>query len=368
MIRLLYVILLISLFGCSQSETVHSEYMSLEDVKYVDAPLQLIHLQDNGADIPKLQDIPIKNFCFYDSLMMVSTYRDKGLLEILSINELKSYGSLINKGKANGEFVYGINITLQTTFSSKKDSIYAHSYDPVTGRLYKINITDKTDNNIINIEEETIFNKMPHSAFWAKMISDTCCILRSIDNMETRQLRSIITPNTKQTKNKAIELLNDFEIPMNEDFNIMSSLVALSPQRDMIVEAPLGMNYINIYSPITGDGFTLCTENKMDKLSHIISTSKYDRKYMFADLRAYNFGFAILKYDIKENIYQSAGKYSPTILLFDWKGTPLGEIKPPTKYSHFDFDLKNGYLYILNTDGHLKKYKCDFLKALYNIK
>ena len=276
-------------------------------------------------------------------------------MDIISLNSMKSHGCYLHKGKAKGEFLYGINLTLQTTFECKNDSCYANIYDPITACVFNVNISKTIMEKHASLNELD-FAEIPHSAFWAKTIGDTLLLVREIDGTETHQNRSLISQAGVRT-NHPIKKLNDFEIPVGEDFNIMSSLVSVSPSSKYVVEALIGMNYINIYSLDEKVEYTICIGDELDKLSDILSTSKFDRKYMFADVRTYNFGFAALKYDITEHIFQSDEKYTPSILFFDWSGKPIGVVNSEIKFNHFDYDEENKMLYILDSDSKLLKCK-----------
>lgn len=152
-----------------------------------------------------------------------------------------------------------------------------------------------------------------------------------------------------------VDKLNNFEIPSGEDINILSTLISVSPDGRKIVEAPLGMNYINVYSLSDDKAFTICLGDKMIALDDITDLSKFNRPYMFSDLRAYDFGFAVLKLDTTDLKYQSGLSDCPTLLFFDWDGQPLDCIKSDFHYSLFDYDAKSKELYLLDNDGRLLK-------------
>ncbi|MBO4783708.1 MAG: hypothetical protein J5521_03045, partial [Lachnospiraceae bacterium] len=63
-------------------------------------------------------DYFIEDFVVYDSLLFIDTDQDYGILDVLSIDSMKSLGRFLNKGKAIGEFVQGIDLTLHMTFET----------------------------------------------------------------------------------------------------------------------------------------------------------------------------------------------------------------------------------------------------------
>ena len=283
--RIVYAIVIFIVFaGCQNKVDVNQEYMTLHDVKKAYLFPEIQTLKRSNMQSVKMPDYYLKNFIIVDSLLFVDTNQENGLLDIISLKSMKSYGRYLDKGKAKGEFLYGINLTLQTTFECKNDSLYANIYDSGTGGLFKLNITKTIIEKHASLKGLNFYSEIPHSAFWAKTISDTLLLVRNIDEMETHQNRSIITREGIQT-NHAVQKLNNFEIPINEDFNIMSSLISISPSREYIIEAMIGMNYINIYSLNNNNiEYTICVGKELDKLSDILSTSRYNRKYVFADL------------------------------------------------------------------------------------
>lgn len=360
--RKISIILLVSALciGCSSDKKLNKECLLLDDVKYVSSIPKLVTLCEDSMTSVITPTLQIRNFAIVDSLLFIDTDQENGILNIMSIVSGKSFGSFLDKGRAKGEFGFGINLNLYTTFDQHKDSLFANLYDLIAGRLYRVNITKQIIEGECDVQEISMPGGLPRSAFWVKTVSDTLVYYRTIDKMETCQPRTIITQNGR-ISTKVTNKLNEFEIPAKEDFNIISSLIAFSPSKNMFVEAMIGMNYINIYSLHEDKGYTLCIGKELDKLSSILSTSKYDRKYIFADLRVYDFGIAALKYDIDEKVYLSDGEYYPSILMFDWNGNPIGEITSEVKFNHFDFDLKNGFLYILDKEGRLLKRKCNFI-------
>lgn len=344
------------LVGCRNALEITHEYMSLDTLKCAKTFPKILTLKRDGMQSVPISYTYIKNFVIQDSLLFLDSNRENGLVEIISLPSMKSFGSYLHKGKASGEFLYGVNLTLWTTFFCDRDSSYAYIYDSATGRIFNVNFTKTISDRKLCLKELDLGSKIPRSAFWFKALSDSIFLMRTIDEMETHQNRSIITNKGVLTCN-LIEKLNKFEIPVNEDFNILSSLISVSLSNGFIAEAMIGMNYINVYSLNGRKEYTICVGEKMDKLSDILSTSKYERKYMFAEIRSYSFGFAVLKYDVSERTYQMGKEYTPSILLFDWHGNTLGEIDSEFCFNHFDYDESKGELYVLDSENDLLKCK-----------
>ena len=325
-----YIIALVCFVSCHNKVDSDKEYMGFREVKKVYSFPEIQTLHANDMTSVNTPDYFIEDFVVYDSLLFIDTDQDYGILDVLSIDSMKSLGRFLNKGKSIGEFVQGINLTLHMTFETVNDSILANVYDPILGRVYTVNITQSIADKKVCTKELKFSQAIPHYAFWAKTINDTLIFTREIDKMETHQNRSIITRNgvlSKQTINK----LNDFEVPMNENFNIMSTLIAIAPSNDYVVESMIGMNYINIYSLQKDNGYTICVGKKQD----------------------------VLRFNITEGHYLADKPFYPSILLIDWSGNPIGEIKSEIQFNHFDYDEHQKMLYILDSNSKLLKCKID---------
>lgn len=356
LIQILLYFSAIALTSCSSKPDVSCEYVVSDRTIYADSPTELLTLHENQMSEINNPVGYADNFLIHDSLMLVSTKDGDGLLGLFSLESDKYYGSILKKGKAKGEFVYGFSLNLHMTLEESKDSLVSHIYDSATGYLCDLNLSKFIggDNNCIS--ESCLSNKLPHSAFWAKVVGDSMVLYRILDDMEMRQNR-ILKKNDEVIHNEFISDLNEFQIPINEDFNILSSLIAISPAKNMVVEAMIGMNYIHVYSLKGTDSFTICVGRDFDRLSDILNTSRFKRKYMFADLRAFRFGFAVMKFDVTEKAYQSDEDYKPSIMFFDWDGRCLGEVKSDFKFRHFDFDESKKEIYVLTPDDKILKKK-----------
>jgi len=351
---------LLCIVACKK-DNVSQEYMAFEKIIYKDK-FPTISTINEETCIPIDAIENVKNFEIFDSLIFVDTNKDKGLLDIININTMRSYGKFLNKGNAKNEFSYGINITLHSTIEFVDDTLVANIYDPINGHIISLNVS-KTISDGKLAYRKAVMESVPHSAFWTKTIGDTLVLSRYLDEMETKQIRKLCTPDGDNLHHDGIGKLNGFEIPLNEDFNIMSTLMSIH-SGGCIAEALIGMNYINIYSINNERAFTICVGKEMDRLSNILSTSKYNRKYVFADIRTFDFGFGVLKFDITEKEYESDDEYHPAIIFFDWQGNAIGEVKSEIKFNHFDYDEFNNDLYILDSEGVLKKTKVDIHKYL----
>ena len=344
---------------------IAKETMAFDTVIYQKDPLATYVLDKRKSRCVVSDNLPVKNFAIVDSLMFVDTGRDHGMVEVLSMNDFLSKGSFGNKGRASGEFTNGINLGLYTTFRKKGNTLCATLYDMVTGKVFSVDISSFLKHGKAILVEEFKNTEIPQPAFWVKQLSDSVLFAKVLTNEETTQ-RRLLVRNGNVENLKSMAFADEFAVPQNTDFNMISTLIGVSPDQRKCVEAMLDMNYMNVYTPMSGKGFTVCCGDKLDLLSDALSLSKAERRYMFADVRAYDFGFAVLKYDIDERTYEAGDDFKPTILVLDWNGKSLGELKPNIKFNHFDMDVRKGFLYVLDAESRIRQYSIPAIKSWNN--
>ena len=338
------------------------EYMSLDTMRYINETALSKKISKSEWQKFNSCNRSIINFCIEDSLLIAYTQRSEALFDIYNINDQTYRNSFFHKGNGEYELVMGANITQTTTFYSESDSLYTDIYDIAKGRVLSINITKflstKIPEYIIRFEHQELPKT---STFWAKRLGNSTYITRSIAEKETKQVRKIWSKDTIGDY-AYLDILNRFQIPEGEGFNIMSSLVAVTNDGKRIVEAPLGLNYINAYSIFEKFGYSLCIDKTPYKLSNILETSRHNRKYVFADVRAYENGYAVLVYDIDESTYQKDEYYSPFMLFMNWDGEVKLKIYSDFKFNHFDIDVQKKRIYVLDELGEI--YYCDIKTML----
>ena len=353
---LLPILSILCLMGCKHSEPRDGkEYMAYESTVYQKEAPEQYDLDGSDFKYVVSDSIPVKNLLIVDSLMLVDTGRDQGILEILSTDDFSSKGSFLSKGNASGEFLMGINLGLYTTISKRADGTHATLFDFLKSKAYDLNLTEclKTGKAApVDITRET---ELPRPAFWVKQLADSSLYVRTLSDNQTVQKRMFVR-NGQVEPAASMAFAEQFAVPEKEDFNLLSTLIGVSPDGSRCVEALMGMNYINVYSPLDGEGFTICCGKDLDRLSDVLALPKDNRKYMFADIRTYDFGFAVLKFDTTDGVYRANGDYLPSVMVFDWDGKALGEIRTGQKFSRFDMDVDRQKLYVLDEEEKLRQY------------
>lgn len=336
----LFTILFI--ISCNNSSSIMSESMTFTDVNYVNNFPEVISIEDSRE--PALDVIGVRSFTIYDSLLILSTVNEKGLWSFFSLNTQKHLGDFLSRGQGPFEFIWPPSVSNYVNFTNR-GGINAHIYDSQTGRLLNFDIGESLKNKELNLSVEK--DSLPLFLFNFVMLEDSLFLCKEVNTEQTQQIRYIITTSTKIIP-EIFQPLNRATLREGEDINILSTITKLSPENNKIVEMPIGLNYLNIYSLDDSFAKTICLGKKLDDINKIQDKKRWERLYTFADLRIYRDFFGVVYINEEEKIYQTARARLPSILLFNWEGEALCEIKPGHFITSFDIDFINGELYTLD--------------------
>ncbi len=329
------------------------ENITFDKVIYMDDAPTSFSLKE-GKNCISADTLPVRDFIIYDSLMLVETNKETNFLEVRSLEDLSLKGGMLNKGNASGEFLWGPSLSHYSTFVQQNGSLYAIIYDEIVKKFYTLNITASINSGMTQITEAFDKVKSPGPMFWAKFLPDSTFYVKVLADEETKERRWIL----RDDKTEAIQSMGKDDlcaVKKGEDFNLLGSFLSMSPDRNRCVEAMLFQNYINVYSLTDDDGYTICCGKKLDKLSDISALPRENRTMQFGDLRSHEFGFAVMKNNLASEA-KASQETTPSILLFNWKGKVLGELKPDVRFRRFDIDEANNLLYVLTDDGSILQY------------
>lgn len=179
-------------------------------------------------------------------------------------------------------------------------------------------------------------------------ILDSSAILyKGLYNKET-QHRRYFHQDTDPQLSGVLEKLNKASVSPREDFNILASVTKYSASTEKFVEMPLNLNYLNIYSRDNTFTKTVCVGERLVGIAEVEQTSRADRMFVFADVRVFDDFFGVLYINQTERDCEITRKKTPSVLLFDWTGNPLTELKLDHHATAFDIDFVNNELYTLD--------------------
>lgn len=314
--------------------------MVFDDVEYVTAFPQSFKLTKKS--VLDIDVIGITNFVIYDSNIIFSTMKTDSMWSVFTLPEYNYRGSFLSKGNGPFEFVQSPSVGTKATFYKENNELFAGVHDFQKGRLLKVNIDRTLNEKKLNIS--VLNDSLPAFLFNFIMIENDKFFCKEDNNTRTQQIRYIVEKNQRTTP-KILEKLNQASIRKDEDVNILSTITNMNSDKGIIVEMPVGLNYINMYKLDGSFSKTVCIGDKLDNIEKIQNKDRWDRIYTFADLRLFENFWGVIQIDEDDKTYELGREKLPVIYLFDWQGKPLAELKLDHFITMFDIDLKNGVLY-----------------------
>lgn len=339
-----------------------SDYMGFENVSYINEFPTTITLTDDEE--PNVDVIGIKSFMIYDSLLIVSTTDSDGLWSFMSLPNYTHLGNFIRKGNGPYELEQPLRVDDNVKFLTDSSGLFANIYDFYRGKILKFNINETIKNQDLHIS--TLRDSVPPFMFNFIMLDSMNILCKEVKHDQTEQFRYILT-NKDETVPPVLQKLNQASIKKGEDINILSTITRTNDKGNIIIEMPIGLNYINMYSLDGAIEKTICVGNKLDNISKIQEKGPGDRMYTFADLRIFKDFWGVVYINEDTKTYQTERKNHPSIQLFDWKGEPLLKLNLENFITSFDIDLVNGVLYTFDVHSD-EFYKYDVKNALTKLK
>jgi hypothetical protein len=358
---LLLILSSIFLINCS-NPAPSSNNMILDEVKYVNKFPQTFTLQ-NRED-PNIDIIGIKGFAIYDSLVILTTGNKNGFWSFISLPDYNYYGNFLTIGQGPFEFLFPL-FAGKAILYKEKNQLHASMYDMQKGEIYKMNIDESIRTKKLHLVKEAAIN--PASSAFVRIDSAKFfCKELSIDNGVIQQLRYILDDNTKVVPD-VLQKLNQAAIRVNEDLNILTTITKFSTKHNLIVEAPVYLNYINMYSLDGSFGKTICVGNRLDDIDKIQDKGEWDRIQTYEDLRIFPDFWGVVLIDEDRKTYQIGREKLPSVFLFNWRGEPLAELKLKHFITSFDIDFAHGHLYTLDLHSD-EFYRYDIKDILAKLK
>jgi hypothetical protein len=255
-------------------------------------------------------------------------------------------GSFLQKGNGPYEFL-NPPFMQEMTFSEGIASIYhpnGHFYD----FDYKSSILSGSP-VIINDA-----NNLPENLKNCFRVEDSTYYCREVRSDE-KGLRRFLWTGGKESQNASIEILNEILLEGNEDgyrHNLLSSLIAYHNGHDIVVEAALYQDVINIYSLRKKFALSIVTGDNVNSIEELSTLPIGNFKDAYMDLRLYDNSFACLK----------AGN---CVQFFDWQGNPLLQLSLPENATAFDVAWKDRFLFTYDIETE-RLYKYEIPEDIIN--
>jgi hypothetical protein len=336
--------------------------MILDEVKYVDKFPQTFTLQNRQE--PNIDLIGIQGFAIYDSLIILTTRNKNGFWSFVSLPDYNYYGDFLTIGQGPLEFLFPL-FAGKAMLYKENNQLYASMYDMQRGEIFKMNIDESIKTKKLHFSKEASINPSL-SAFVRIDSTKLFCKELNINNDIIQQLRYVLDNNTKVVPD-ILQKLNQAFIRANEDLNILTTITKFSTTHNLIIEAPVYLNYINMYALDGSFGKTICVGNRLDNIDKIQDKGEWERIQTYEDLRIFPDFWGVLLIDEDRKTYQTGRKKLLSIFLFDWQGEPLAKLKLNHFITSFDIDFTHGCLYTLDLHSD-EFYKYDIKDILVKLK
>ena len=341
-VLLVSLLLLTGMSSCVQ-EFTPSKFMTFDSVNYVNEFPYVIELTE--GKVPEIDVMGINDFCIVDSIIFFSQRGSDSLWSLFSLPDYKLLGKCFTKGNGPGEFVGVPRVAFKTDFFHEKGDLFANIYDFQTGKVMRSNISASLvqRKNVMSV----LCDSLPSGLFSFISVSDSIFFCKEISPDFTKQCRFMAGKSTG-VLSPVVQHLNEAKVDDSKDINIISTIAKINRLNGRIVEMPIGLNYINLYS-LKGDfAKTICIGDELDNIRDIEAQNEWNRLYTYSDLRLFKdfWGVVSIMEDMKT--FQTSRKKYPSILLFNWEGKPLAELKLTRFINSFDIDMINKRLYVFD--------------------
>lgn len=350
------------LMGCENDSFEHPNYMAFNNVEYVTEFPETFSLQNKS--IPNIDIIGMRNFAIYDSILILNTTKPNGLWSFYSLLNYQKYGDHLKRGEGPLEFMQGPSASSNSKITNEGDQLVAFLYDFQKGRLLKLNITKSIETN--NQQLSILNDDLPPFLFNFTFIDSSRYLIKKIENSNRQQIRSFIKDG-HESEISILKKLNQASIVQGEDYNILSTITKYNNKNNVFLEMPIGLNYLNIYSLDSTIAKTICIGEKLNDIEEIQKQSPEERIYTFANSRIYDDFLGVVFINEGKKNYQTNRTKLPSILLFDWNGHPLAELKLENHITSFDIDFINQELYTFDVHSD-EFFKYDIKDILTTLK
>lgn len=355
-------LILLSAICCACSSM--SSDLPFDDVEYVEAFPVVYDVRD-GKVVETgrigLQDIMLCG----DDTLLISTQDSDGYITAMNLDDGTLSAGFFRQGNGPGELLYAPYFS-SVSMTGGGDGAALILGDG-TGNMLKWKLDGLFRDTQPDIE--TVADSLAAGMFYTLYVNDSTYICRTLSGDSSRQIR-YLQRGTERVTTKSMEKLNGRSIPVKGDgylFNVLSSFSRYSASKDIVIEASLMLNTIDLYS-LQGDfEKTVCLGRRADDIDRICSGGARNLKETFTRLILQDDFFAVMYKGGLQFPLPGQGSPDPRIYLFDYDGSPKAELVMHEGASVFDIDADGGFLYTLDRDRELiQRYDISsVLEAIY---
>ncbi len=263
-------------------------------------------------------DVPgMRSMISVDSVLMALSSRNDPAVALFDYRTLESRGKYLRHGNGPAEL-------LPFTGPSRSNSLLRYSGDSlymdvlgVNKDVLRWNVSAAFSDGREEIEAVQAFKDLKSVPFkW--MLNDSTVLCKKLEDNSRRQVRELYVSGKLQPMPNAAEL-DAASIETPDDgflFNVLSTMPAYNPERDIIAEASLFLNVVNIYS-LHSDF------HKSIVLGKSVPVRKVEKDFKATGRMSQSIWACIPCGDCFVLLYGEEGTEERELLVFDWEGNPV---------------------------------------------
>ncbi len=284
-------------------------------------------------------------------LMALSSMSDPAVA-LFDYETLEPRGKYLRHGNGPTEL-------LPFTGPSRSNTLFRHSGDSlymdilgVNKNLLRWNVSAAFSDGREEIEAVPAFKDLKSIPFkW--MLNDSTVLCKKLEDNSRRQVRELYvsgklqaTPNVKELDDVSIVTPNDGFL-----FNVLTTIPAYNPEREMIAEASLFLNVINIYS-LRSDF------RKSIVFGKAASVREVEKEFKSTGVMRQSIWTCIPFGDYFIVLYGAEGTDERELLVFDWDGNSVCKYFLHEGVDAIDINLDCRTLLTFDSETEtLRKYK-----------
>ncbi len=343
------LIMCLLLVGCNFKSKQPANCQAFENVDYVEFDKNFSLTKGDFLD---LNILGITSVSIMDSIMIVSSKNDKGMWSIFKLNNDPEFlGSHLNVGRAMDEVLYPIYVIDHSLFYENGDLISLIVKKP-TREALKFNITKSIENKNTHIERMDYNLHMDNQGYRGRFVTKDVYVATEFvfPELADRISRYYVKDDKKEVSENMQILNNAAKINATMDpnkINLLGAFIESDKKGETILEVPLFLNYINLYS-LYDSSFskTICTGDRMVSIDDIQEEKELINIFSYYNgVTSFDDYFGVLCQNDSDGNFINGVSKKMEILFFDWTGNPLCSVNIDTIFTSFDIDFKNKELY-----------------------
>lgn len=281
------------------------------------------------------------DFAIVDTVMIIHTMVKDAAWKVLSLNDMDLLREFVTLGNGPQEFL-SIPWPSQCEFFRQGGDICCLMGDMSKRRMCSLNLSKSLDEGKLALD--VVLEDLPYPCFTMFYIDSNALFYRTISPDMSRQDRFLREGGSDMVPS-GLEELNAAHVEPGKDYNLLSSHMKYVRDKNLIVEVPVALTDINIYSLDGQYSRSICLRDKPSDIDALQQLSPADIPFTFSALRTYGDYFAVLYIGETAMTYETGRKNLPHVYVFDYEGNPKADIALDKQVTSFDFDMEHGFLY-----------------------